>query len=133
LDLLTDLANDGVTYEDILSQTKSSQNHSFSHRPASLENAPTGPVTLPCTVLMGNPQSDVGHKVFSGILKTDQNQLGVTHDLFSIGLNSGSLLAVQAAVVLARASKLNIGLNNFYLRFVCFRYPDIPWLTATIG
>lgn len=68
---------------------------------------------------VGLPQSDVEvtlHKVFSEILKTDPSQLGVTHDLFSVGLNS--LLAVQAAVAVGESFKLNIGLNNIYLRFV---------------
>ena len=67
---------------------------------------------------IGLPQSDVEvtlHKVFSDILKTDPSQLGVTHDLFSVGLNS--LLAVQAAVAVGESFKLNIGLNNIYLRF----------------
>ena len=68
---------------------------------------------------VGLPQSDVEvslHKIFSEILKTDPSQLGVTHDLFSVGLNS--LLAVQAAVAVGESFKLNIGLNNIYLRFV---------------
>ena len=67
---------------------------------------------------VGLPQSDVEvtlHKIFSEILKTDPSQLGVTHDLFSVGLNS--LLAVQAAVAVGERFKLNIGLNNIYLRF----------------
>ena len=70
---------------------------------------------------IGLPQSDVEvtlHKIFSEILKTDPSQLGVTHDLFSVGLNS--LLAVQAAVAVGESFKLNIGLNNIYLRFVSF-------------
>ena len=68
---------------------------------------------------VGLPQSDVEvtlHKIFSDILKTDSGQLGVTHDLFSVGLNS--LLAVQVAVSIGESFKLNIGLNNIYLRFV---------------
>ena len=68
---------------------------------------------------VGLPQSDVEvtlHKIFSDILKTDPSQLGVTHDLFSVGLNS--LLAVQVAVSIGESFKLNIGLNNIYLRFV---------------
>lgn len=68
---------------------------------------------------VGLPQSDVEislHKVFAEILKIDPSDLGVTHDLFSIGLNS--LLAVQAAVAVGESFKLNIGLNNIYLRFV---------------
>ncbi|KAF9644147.1 acetyl-CoA synthetase-like protein [Thelephora ganbajun] len=66
---------------------------------------------------IGLPQSDVEvtlHKIFSEILKTDPSQLGVTHDLFSIGLNS--LLAVQAAAAVGENFKLNISLNNIYLR-----------------
>ena len=68
---------------------------------------------------VGLPQSDVEvalHTIFSDILKTNPSQLGVTHDLFSVGLNS--LLAVQAAVSVGETFKLNIGLNNIYLRYV---------------
>ena len=70
---------------------------------------------------VGLPQSDVEvalHKIFSGILKIDPTQLGVNHDLFSVGLNS--LLAVQAAGSVGESFKLNIGLNNIYLRRVSF-------------
>ena len=70
---------------------------------------------------VGLPQSDVEvtlHEVFSEILKNDPSRLGVTHDLFSIGLNS--LLAVQAAVAISERFKLNVGLNNIYLRSVAF-------------
>ena len=73
---------------------------------------------------VGLPQSDFEitlHKIFSGILKTDPGQLGVTHDLFSVGLNS--LLAVQAAVAVGENFKFKIGLNNIYLRFVSLSSP----------
>ena len=75
---------------------------------------------------IGIPQSDIEdtlHKVFSEILKIDPSQLGVTHDLFSIGLNS--LLAVQAAVAVGDRFKLNMGLNNIYLRFALVSRPLI--------
>ena len=84
---------------------------------------------------VGLPQSDVEvalHKIFSDILKTDPSQLGVTHDLFSVGLNS--LLAVQAAVSVGESFKLNIGLNNIYLRYVLSlcHFP-LSLLTLCIG
>ena len=56
------------------------------------------------------------HKIFSEILKVGPSELGVTHDLFSVGSNS--LLAIQAAVAVGENLKLNIGLNNIYLRLV---------------
>lgn len=58
------------------------------------------------------------HKIFSEILETDPSQLGVTHDPFSVGLNS--LHAVQAAITVGESFKLNIGLNDVYLRSVSF-------------
>ena len=83
---------------------------------------------------IGLPQSDVEvtlHKVFADILKADPSQLGVTHDLFSVGLNS--LLAVQAAVAIGESFKLNIGLNNIYLRFAPFSLSLIVfWLTISV-
>jgi hypothetical protein len=68
---------------------------------------------------VGLPQSDVEvtlHKTFSETLKIDPSQLGVTHDLFSVGLNS--LLAVQAVVAVGESFKLTIGLDNIYFRSV---------------
>ena len=83
---------------------------------------------------LGLPQSDVEvtlRKIFSEILRTDPSHLGVTHDLFSVGLNS--LLAVQAAVAVGENFKLNIGLNNIYLRFVSLVIFPLPLLTVSIG
>ena len=87
---------------------------------------------------IGLPQSDVEvvlHKIFSDVLKVDPSQLGVTHDLFSVGLNS--LLAVQAAVSVGESFKLNIGLNNIYLRCVVslniFRYPCQRYRTGLLS
>jgi len=85
---------------------------------------------------VGLPQSDVEvtlHKIFLETLKIDPSQPGVTHDLFSLGLNS--LLTVQAAVAVGESFKFNLGLNNIYLRSVsltlivshCF------WLMVSIG
>jgi len=82
---------------------------------------------------IGLPQSDVEvalHKIFSDILKTDPSQLGVTHDLFSVGLNS--LLAVQAAVSVGDSFKLNIGLNNIYLRFAFPSFFSPPLLLTIV-
>lgn len=66
---------------------------------------------------IGLPQSDVEtglHKIFAQLLKADPESFGVTHDLFSIGMNS--LLAVQAAGVVSDTFNVSIGLNNIYLR-----------------
>jgi pimeloyl-ACP methyl ester carboxylesterase len=66
---------------------------------------------------VGLPQSDVEtglHKIFAELLRADPESFGVTHDLFSIGMNS--LLAVQAAGVVSQTFNVNIGLNNIYLR-----------------
>ena len=80
---------------------------------------------------VGLTQSDVEivlYKIFSEISKADPRELGVTHDLFSVGLNS--LLAVQAAVSVGDSFKLNIGLNNIYLRSVLLplAFPRQPCL-----
>jgi acyl-coenzyme A synthetase/AMP-(fatty) acid ligase len=70
---------------------------------------------------VGLPQSDVEiglHKIFAQLLKIDPESFGVTHDLFSIGMNS--LMAVQAAGVVSETFNVHIGLNNLYLR--CVQY-----------
>ncbi|KAF9781580.1 hypothetical protein BJ322DRAFT_1161221 [Thelephora terrestris] len=72
---------------------------------------------------VGLPQSDVEvtlHKIFSEILRTEPSHLGVTHDLFSVGLNS------LLAVAVGENFKLNIGLSNVYLRSVSLVVFSLP-------
>ncbi|EMD32324.1 PKS/NRPS enzyme [Gelatoporia subvermispora B] len=66
---------------------------------------------------MGVPQSEVETEllnIFANLLKVDANSFGVTHDLFSVGMNS--LMAVQAAGVISKTFNVHMGLNNMYLR-----------------
>ncbi|KAH9923014.1 putative nonribosomal peptide synthetase [Amylocystis lapponica] len=66
---------------------------------------------------MGQPQSEVESEllaIFSTVLRVDLNTFGVTHDLFSVGMNS--LMAVQAAGIISKTFSVHMGLNNMYLR-----------------
>jgi len=76
---------------------------------------------------LGVPQSDVESEllsIFAKVFKVEPDSFGVTHDLFSVGLNS--LMAVQAAGTISANFNVHIGLNNLYLR------PTIRELATTI-
>lgn len=66
---------------------------------------------------MGLPQSEVETEllaIFLRLFKVDSDSFGVSHDLFSVGLNS--LMAVQAAGTISKTFNVHIGLNHMYLR-----------------